>query len=97
MPLTLPVEVRAVAMLATVLPNWLLNGVGVVPPLTVPPEYTLMVAAALMPPDIPEIYNDLPLPEGFVIWISKLEPDATLVLAVVTMNSSPLMAALPSG
>lgn len=37
-PVTFPVATRAVAILAVTLPNWLLKGVGVVPPVTVPVE-----------------------------------------------------------
>ncbi|OBZ10054.1 hypothetical protein A7975_22055 [Bacillus sp. FJAT-26390] len=96
-PPTVPDDVLAVAMLVVAFPNWQLKGVGVVPPVTVPPEYKMRVAAEVVPPEILEIYKDRPLKLGFVIWTSWFEPPAIAALAVVTIKSLPLLEAFVSG
>lgn len=67
------------------------------PPVTVPPEYKIRVAVAVIPPDILEIYKDRPLKFGFVIWTSWFEPPAMDALVVVTVKSRPFAAASASG
>lgn len=53
-PVNVPVFCLVVITLALALPKCVLTGAGAVPPVMVPPEYTMSVAAAVVPPLIRE-------------------------------------------
>lgn len=66
-PPSVPVFCLVVTMLELALPSNVLTGVGVLPAVTVPPEYTASVAAAVVPPERLAIRTVLPLPLAFRI------------------------------
>jgi hypothetical protein len=96
-PVNVPFTVLVVIALTFVLPKNVLNGVGVDPPVRVPPDEMVSVAAAEDPPEIFETYIVTPLPPGLVTCRSKFCPPATEVDPDVTTYNTPAFAALPSG
>src|SRR5262249_18717385 len=96
-PPSVPVFCLVVPTLVVALPNKALNGVGVVPPVIVPADVIVSVAAAVVPPVMPEIYSFLPLPLGFATCSSRELPLPTATLPLVSMKRKPLLAASSSG
>lgn len=92
-PPSVPVFCLVVTTLAFVLPSNVLTGTGVLPTVTVPPEYTTSVAAAVVPPEMLEIRKVLPLPAALMICSRRFWLLGSRVLFVVNAKKLPAAAA----
>ncbi|MNP49522.1 hypothetical protein D3C76_1437100 [compost metagenome] len=92
-PPSVPVFCLVVTTLVFVLPSNVFTGTGVLPTVTVPPEYTTSVAAAVVPPDMLDIRKVLPLPAALRICRSRFWVEGIAALLVVKAKKLPAEAA----
>lgn len=92
-PPSVPVFCLVVTTLALALPSKVLTGTGVLPAVTVPPEYITKVAAAVAPPSMLDIRIVLPLPAALMICSSRFWLEGMEELFVVSVKKLPAAAA----